>query len=140
MRLILSREAYDHIREVVETHYPYESCGFFSGLETASARTINNAWHVENISSENQKRRFTINPLDYLKAESRAELSHEILQGVYHSHPDHPAIPSKHDLAKAMPFFSYIIASVQEGVLDKLTSWRLNEKHEFEEELIIVKP
>ena len=34
------------------------------------------------------------------------------LLGVYHSHPQHPAIASEHDLRSAQPFFSYVIYSV----------------------------
>jgi proteasome lid subunit RPN8/RPN11 len=62
-----------------------------------------------------------------MKAEQYALLYDTTLIGVYHSHPQHPAIPSEHDLKQALPFFSYIIVSVLDGKSDNLFSWRLNE-------------
>ena len=59
------------------------------------------------------------------------------LVGIYHSHPNHPAIASEHDLAKALPYFSYVIVSVMDGEIDNLKSWKLkDEKREFFEELV----
>ena len=58
------------------------------------------------------------------------------LLGIYHSHPLHPAIPSEHDRSQAMPWFSYIILSVEENAIVDLTSWQLNNSREFEKETI----
>ena len=69
----------------------------------------------------------TVRPEDYLMAERRAsELGVDVL-GFYHSHPDHPARPSRYDLDHAWPFMSYVIVSVRAGVPDAMTSWRLRE-------------
>ena len=38
-----------------------------------------------------------------------------MLLGFYHSHPDHPPIPSDTDNACAWPFFSYLITAVEKG-------------------------
>jgi proteasome lid subunit RPN8/RPN11 len=56
------------------------------------------------------------------------------LLGIYHSHPNHPAIPSEHDRVAAQPFFSYVIISVQNGIVDHTRSWLLNEHFQFDEE------
>ena len=56
------------------------------------------------------------------------------LLGVYHSHPNHPAIPSEHDRIAAQPFFSYVIVSVRDGIIDHTRSWRLNDASQFDEE------
>jgi proteasome lid subunit RPN8/RPN11 len=73
-----------------------------------------------------------------MKAE-RYALENELeLLGIYHSHPDHPAIPSEHDFRQAVPFFSYIIMSVRHGSNKRLTSWRLNDDNKFEQERIII--
>ena len=45
--------------------------------------------------------------------------------GFYHSHPDHPAAPSEYDKDHALPFYSYVIVSVRQGVAGELTSWEL---------------
>jgi proteasome lid subunit RPN8/RPN11 len=46
--------------------------------------------------------------------------------GIFHSHPDHPPEPSETDLAKAWPYFSYLIAAVCEGRAEKMRSFRLS--------------
>ncbi len=116
--------------------YPYECCGFLFGAEE-KVRFIYQAKPVPNSAGENQKRRFEITPKDYLMAEHYAEEHSLTLLGVYHSHPDHPAVPSIHDFQQAVPFFSYIIVSVLNGRVDTLRSWQINEDGFFEEENII---
>jgi proteasome lid subunit RPN8/RPN11 len=83
---------------------------------------------------ENRKRRFEIAPKDYLKGERYAAEQDVQFLGIYHSHPNHPAIPSEHDRVAAQPYFSYVIISVQEGVIDHTRSWVLNENFQFDEE------
>lgn len=116
--------------------YPDECCGFLYG-EDHEVRLIQEAIPVTNSQDGDQRRRFEISPVDYLRAERYALENNTGLLGVYHSHPDHPARPSEHDLKQAMPFFSYIIVSVQQGQVADLTSWQLNEAGQFEEEKIL---
>ena len=120
-----------------EHTYPHECCGFLYGHEDGDKRVITQAIEVNNTKEENRERRFEISSFDYMKAETYADEQGIILLGVYHSHPDHPAIPSEHDLKQALPYFSYIIASIKKGYLDKLTSWRLDEAGQFVQEEII---
>ena len=47
------------------------------------------------------RRRFEISPSDYQLAERGAAEADALLAGFYHSHPDHPARPSQHDLEQA---------------------------------------
>ena len=47
--------------------------------------------------------------------------------GYYHSHPDHPAIPSEFDREHALPFYAYIIVAVAQRQAGALTSWRLTQ-------------
>jgi proteasome lid subunit RPN8/RPN11 len=47
--------------------------------------------------------------------------------GFYHSHPDHPALPSGYDLDHAFPFFSYVIVSVQKGEPTEVRSFVMRE-------------
>ena len=139
--LELIPETAEYIRLHLENSFPNEGCGFFYGIENADgSRVVLLAEAVQNAKKGDQSRRFEIHPLDYVKAEQKAlELNLQLL-GIYHSHPNHPAIPSSFDLAKAMPYFSYIILSVQDGAAAELTSWRLNEKRgQFDEEQVIQK-
>ncbi len=117
--------------------FPDECCGFMYGVENADGgRVVRVALPVHNSSIENRKRRFEISPKDYLKAEKYALENDLQLLGVFHSHPDHPAVPSEHDRVAAQPWFSYIIISVLKGEVSNTRSWVLNEQSRFDEEQI----
>ena len=121
------------IETALEAAYPHEACGFLLGKEDSSTREITHALKAENKSLEDHKRRFVISPLAYLQAEKYASENGLSLLGIYHSHPDHPAIPSLHDLEYAQPFFSYFITSINNGKTFETKSYRLNEGTLIEE-------
>src|SRR5690348_16260328 len=90
--------------------FPDECCGFLFGTEDQNGnRTITEILVVDNAKEGDKKRRFEIAPRDYMDAEQFAEENNLLLLGVYHSHPNHPAIPSEHDRVAAQPYFSYVI-------------------------------
>jgi proteasome lid subunit RPN8/RPN11 len=121
-----------------EATFPNECCGFLYGDES-TGRQIMISVPIHNSKEGDQRRRFEISPLDYMKAERYALENNTQLLGIYHSHPNHPAIASVHDLAKAMPFFSYVIVSIMEGEYSDIKSWKLlDEKREFYEEEVII--
>ncbi len=117
--------------------FPDECCGFLFGTETADGnRHLTDILVVNNAKKGDKRRRFEIAPMDYLNAERYADEHHLTLLGIYHSHPNHPAIPSEHDRAVALPFFSYVIVSVLDGSVSHVRAWRLNDERQFEEETI----
>ncbi|WP_315821023.1 M67 family metallopeptidase [Paraflavitalea speifideaquila] len=117
--------------------FPDECCGFLFGEEDPEGnRSISQIQVVNNAKEGDKRRRFVIAPFDYIRAEQFAEENNLLLLGVYHSHPNHPAIPSEHDRVAAQPYFSYIIVSVLEGKIGPIRSWRLNEDAQFEEETV----
>lgn len=128
------------IEQHLEATYPNEGCGFFLGKENQDgSRTINEVYPVENAREGDQRRRFEIHPIDYLRVEKYAEKSGKVLLGIYHSHPDHPAIPSGYDLKVALPFFSYVILSIENGRTKRWSSWRLNDQENlFQKEIVIL--
>ena len=125
------------VEDAVST-FPDECCGFMFGREeTDGTRIILDVLVVDNSKEGDKRRRFEISPQDYMTAEQHA-LDHDwTLLGVYHSHPNHPAIPSEHDRKAAQPFFSYLIISVLNNEIITLRSWLLNDDAQFEEEKII---
>jgi proteasome lid subunit RPN8/RPN11 len=119
--------------------FPDECCGFLFGEEDQHGnRSISKIQVVINAKEGDKRRRFVIAPLDYIRAEQYAEENNLLLLGVYHSHPNHPAIPSEHDRVAAQPYFSYIIVSVLAGKIGPLRSWRLNDDTQFEEETVAI--
>jgi proteasome lid subunit RPN8/RPN11 len=116
--------------------FPDECCGFLFGVDkTDGTRTISRIKEVNNSKEGDKRRRFEITGKDYMQAERFAVENDFALLGIYHSHPNHPAIPSEHDRVAAQPYFSYIIISVMQGSLDHIRSWQLNEDAQFEEEV-----
>ncbi len=136
MKLQLTEAAQRIIQDHATEIYPDECCGFLYG-EDKEIRLVQEAVPVTNSKDGDKRRRFEISPEDYMRAERYALENNTSLLGVYHSHPDHPARPSEHDLKQAVPFFSYIIVSVREGKVADITSWQLNETEQFEEEKIL---
>ena len=119
--------------------FPDECCGFLFGEEIGGIRYITIAQTVINHKLGDKRRRFEIEPVDYMRAERFADENKLQLLGVYHSHPLHPAVPSEHDRVAAVPFFSYIITSIFPDQEQVIRSWRLNDSEQFEEEEIIFK-
>lgn len=116
--------------------FPDECCGFMFGTEDEQGnRLITTALPVYNSATENRKRRFVIAPKDYMNAEQYAITNDLQLLGIYHSHPNSPAVPSEHDRVAAQPWFSYVIISVTEAGIQHTRSWLLNEDFQFDEEV-----
>lgn len=132
----ISEKALKAMLKDLKEAYPDEGCGFLFGNDKLE-REITEAVKVVNSKEGDKKRRFEVSPLDYMRAEKYADENNLKLVGIYHSHPNHPARPSIHDLKQAFPYFSYIIVSVNNGEIGDITSWQLNENHEFEQENIV---
>ena len=116
-------------RAMIEHHaaetYPHECCGALYGDTTDSGFRVDEAVPFPNTTSEGPRRRFLIQPSDYRAAEAHARTTKRALIGFYHSHPDHPAVPSSFDLEHAWPNLIYAIVSVREGDPRELRAWRL---------------
>ncbi len=79
--------------------------------------------------------RVLILPKDLMRAEHSAREKKLDVVGYYHSHPDHPAVPSQFDLEHALPVWSYVIVSVQKGKAIDVFSWQMeNDRSKFNEE------
>ena len=133
--LVLGAEADTGIRRHGRESYPYECCGALIGRD----QLVTEALALPNTTEKGPRRRFLVRPADYRAAERRAtELGAELL-GFYHSHPDHPARPSRYDLDHAWPVFAYVIVAVEGGEPKALTSWRLREDRSgFDKEPVAV--
>lgn len=127
------------IRAEGEKAYPNECCGVLLGaIYSDDDRLVKNIIPITNTrEAAEQYHRFKIEAEDLLYAEKEARRQNNEVLGFYHSHPDHPARPSEYDRNNALPFYSYIIVSVEKSKALELTSWRLTEdRKEFLEELV----
>ncbi|MBS1911876.1 MAG: M67 family metallopeptidase [Bacteroidetes bacterium] len=111
--------------------YPFECCGALFGNDAGPLRTVLAVLPIDNTSGEDRRRRFSIAPRDYLRAEREASRLGQTLLGFYHSHPDHPAEPSRTDREYAQPGFSYPILSVRPDGVAGIRSWRLEPGSEW---------
>ncbi len=114
-----------------------ESCGFLFGSDSGTDRIVSTIMEVENDSFD-RRRTFRISPRNYLKAENYALCNNLQMLGIFHSHPDSPAIPSEFDRIAAQPYFSYLILSVMNQKLTDMRSWSLRNNSQFEEETLTV--
>ena len=120
----------DGIRRHGAETYPEECCGGLLGERRDGAIRVLRAERVENRRAEQRSRRYTIDPLDYLRLERLAEQTGLTVVGIYHSHPDHPAVPSEFDREHALPNFHYLIVAVEGGRAGDFACWVLNEDRE----------
>ena len=153
MTISLSIEQLQIIFNHAESVYPEECCGILLGNLDGLDRTVVeviitvNTWikpeltnHV-NIDTEvnrTKSNRYTIDPKDIFLAQKRARNLNLDLIGFFHSHPDHPAIPSTCDRDQAWEVYAYPIVSVIEGKVSDIQSWVLDHHGIFQAEQIQV--
>src|SRR5688572_19031863 len=127
--LIITRNAVRDIQAHAERGYPLEICGFLVGSSGREGRSVREAWPVRNAWEEDaggrealdqlapesgeasgarwqdagSERRFLVSPDDILAQMKRARDAGLELVGVYHTHPNHPAVPSEFDRSAAWP-------------------------------------
>lgn len=127
----------------VET-YPHECCGALlghdsDGVNADSLREVLGLHPLINRRDDSPGNRFSVTAEDVRDAEKAAQQQSLEVIGWYHSHPDHPARPSDYDREHAWPWYSYIIVSVNGGMAQDMTSWRLSDdRKEFSPEAIEV--
>jgi proteasome lid subunit RPN8/RPN11 len=139
----LSEGLLAEIRRHAEAAYPHECCGLLVGRieDGGRTRTVLETHPVENTFTEGERhRRMSIEPLEYARAERLYAKRGLGVVGNYHSHPDHPAVPSQYDLEHLAPWptMSYVVVSVREGKAAGLRSWELEaDRSRFKEEEVV---
>jgi proteasome lid subunit RPN8/RPN11 len=125
-----------------ETAYPNEGAGLLLGTAAAGGKNVAEILPLTNEwEAGEQYHRYMITPQDMLQGENEAARLGLDVVGIFHSHPDHPAEPSVMDRDWALPFFSYVITSVQKAQAVVSRSWLLREdRSTFDEEPIQAAP
>jgi len=129
MKLLLHDTHIEAIKQHVQSAYPEEGGGLLLGhIEDGRAivseiRVLPNTWDVD----AEKRRRYLIPSRVMLHEERQADARGLDIVGYFHSHPDHPAVPSEFDRDHALPNWSYVIVSVQQGQAHEVRVWQLRE-------------
>ena len=121
-----------------EAAYPDEGAGLLLGEVAGEDKRVTALLPLNNSREDGARHnRYLLTAQDYLHGEGEAARQGLDVLGVFHSHPDHPNRPSEFDREWAMPWFSYVITSVNAGKAAGSRSWLLSEdRSAFTEEYI----
>ena len=151
MNLILTFNHFNalQIQHHAERCYPEECCGLLLGLrvcgsdkqerwQVTAIQATENCWgeideFPKTSAKEGKHNRFAIHPR-VLLAVQKEDRNREIgLIGIYHSHPNGVAVPSKFDRALAWPGYVYWIVSLESGKSKDGKGWILDDQGQFQE-------
>ncbi len=161
MTLHLTPTQLHQIQTQAERTYPEECCGLLLGQRDRSGNKLGNkqvceiyetpnAWTKEataelalqipaaQIAQGAKADRYWIDPRDLLKAQRYCRDRGWIVLGIYHSHPDHHAVPSECDRVLAWAEYVYVIVSVQQGKAQDVRGWQLDSAHLFQPEELLI--
>jgi len=144
--LRLGQSHYGALRQHGEETYPHECCGVLLGrMEDDGTRVVTSIARAGNTRTDSPQNRYNIDPKELVRIQREARERGEDIIGFYHSHPDHPAQPSKTDLEEAhYPGNSFVITSVEGGKAVVTNSFELtgsdvtNDKKFVEEKIDVV--
>ncbi len=157
MVLALSAQQLAAISAHAERVYPEECCGLLVGKiqpqpgelqkRLIALVPLDNEWTAEAFpqessmaSAQTKRRRYSISSEDMLRTQRQAREQGLNIIGVYHSHPDHEAVPSECDRALAWPEYAYVIVSVCGGKAVDVQNWALDSTHQFQSEAMRISP
>lgn len=142
MTLHIPTEILKRIHAHGESAYPEEGAGLMLGTSQDNLKQVTQIFPLTNAREDGARHnRYFVTPEDYLAAEDEADRLGLDVLGIFHSHPDHPNRPSEFDLQWAMPWFSYLITSVNRGVSAGSRSWLLaDDRSQFLEEQLEILP
>jgi proteasome lid subunit RPN8/RPN11 len=115
------KQIYAHAKE----SYPAECCGFLLGTFDHGGR-VRQTRPATNQNSERSDR-FLISAEEFGRVQLAADEAELEIIGIYHSHPDWPAIPSQTDMDNAWEGVYYLITSVHQGKPLHTQIWQLIE-------------
>jgi proteasome lid subunit RPN8/RPN11 len=142
MAIQITFEIVKQIHSFLEASYPDEGAGLLLGDDKDGQRRVLVVLPLTNSrESDARRNRYLITAQDMLHGELEAVRLGLDVVGIFHSHPDSPNRPSEFDREWALPWFSYLITTVNDGLAQSSRSWRLlDDRSQFKEELVAVIP
>lgn len=83
---------------------------------------------TRNVTLEDSAKRYLVDPVEFIEVDEHAGQKGFDICGFYHSHPDHPPIPSDHDCELAWERYLYLIISIGNGIFKEAGSWIFDQK------------
>lgn len=128
--LHIGKNELNTIKNEVIKNYPSECCGLLVGMNTSEKRIVE-VHTVQNKNTERTQDRYEISGKDFMKTDRNASKKGLQIIGIYHSHPDHPAVPSAFDTENAWSGYSYVIVSVEKRKDIEFRAWIFDEKRKL---------
>lgn len=126
--VVVSAGAAADLRRLAAAAYPSEGCGVLVGVAAAAGGgvSVRSVSIGANLSSRGRDR-YELDPLAIVRAEREARAAGLDVVGFWHSHPDHPAVPSRLDTERAWADYLYVIVSTSAAGAGDVRGWRLRD-------------
>lgn len=124
------------IDETTKAAYPEEGCGYLVG--GPGARRFDRAVPTRNVHPGPRTSRYLVDAFEFMELEEQLETENKAILGIYHSHPAGGAVPSRTDLAAALPDLYYLVHDAADGDLGPVRAWRLDADGDAFEEVPLI--
>jgi proteasome lid subunit RPN8/RPN11 len=139
--IFLPERIFFEIHSHASSIFPEECCGLLLGVfEEIKLKRVEESKRMGNVfQKEERYHRYTIDPKEFMIAETDAEARGLEVVGIYHSHPNAEAVPSNFDRDHAWPTLSYVVVEVRASKPANTRSWILkDDRTGFTEEKITI--
>ncbi len=131
MKMVLKKEVFERMKAHSIREYPNEACGIIGG----NGEMAKKVYEMSNISQSPQTCYF-MDPKEQLKVFKELRKEGLELVGIYHSHINAPAYPSKRDIELAnYPDVFYLILRLEEKEVKEIRAFKIKEGKIEEAEL-----
>lgn len=134
-QLVLPSQVSAELRDLAGINYPLEACGLLLGHFSDGAVKASRVAQARNLNHDRPHDRYLLDPADFVAADRAARGDGLEIIGIWHTHPNSPAVPSATDLEAAWSGYSYLIVAVSSSGETDMRSWRLEEDRFTEENI-----
>ena len=115
--LVVPRAVLAAVERAAEAAYPEETCGLLAGRRDGPEGLVITGFRSSaNVTATDRRDTFEVDPAVRFALMRDLEGTGTEIVGHYHSHPDHPPVPSTQDLEHAYePELVWLITTVAQG-------------------------
>jgi len=136
--ILLDPGADMRIRSLAAEAYPDEGCGVLLGQLDGGRAHVVDATSGTNLNTDRSRDRYLLDPADMVRADREARHRGLDVVGFWHSHPDHPALPSQFDSDHAWVDYVYVVVTTIASGAGDLNGFMLADEGEPFEQLPLV--